>query len=56
MTSDFPAETILATAAKQKCDLIVMASHGRCGIARALLGSQAQKVLAQAKVPVLIFR
>lgn len=55
-TSDFPADVILATAAKEKCDLIFIASHGRRGLARALLGSQTQKVLSQAKIPVLISR
>lgn len=55
-TSDFPADVILATAAKQKCDLIFIASHGRRGLARALLGSQTQKVLSQAKIAVLVSR
>jgi nucleotide-binding universal stress UspA family protein len=56
VTGEYPAEAILATAAKGKCDLIVMASHGRRGLAGALLGSETQKVLAQAKLPVLICR
>lgn len=55
-TSDFPSDVILATAAKEKCDLIFIASHGRRGLARALLGSQTQKVLSQAKIPVLVSR
>lgn len=55
-TSDFPADVILATAAKQKCDLIFIASRGRRGLARALLGSQTQKVLSQAKIAVLVSR
>src|SRR5262245_49689692 len=37
--SDFPAEAIIETAKKRVCDLIVMASHGRRGVARFLLGS-----------------
>lgn len=53
---DFPAESILQTAAAHKCDLIVMASHGRSGIASLLLGSETQKVLAHAKIPVLVHR
>ena len=53
---DFPAEAILKTAAKRKCDLIVMASHGRRGISGVLLGSETQKVLTLAKVPVLVCR
>jgi nucleotide-binding universal stress UspA family protein len=36
--------------------LIVMASHGRRGISRVLLGSQAQKVVTLSPIPVLIFR
>lgn len=56
ITSDFPAQTILDTAKARKCDLIVMGSHGRNGLAALLLGSQTQKVLAQAKIPVLVYR
>jgi nucleotide-binding universal stress UspA family protein len=53
----FPAaEAILDTANERGCDLIVMASHGRRGIQRALLGSQAFEVVTRAKVPVLIVR
>jgi nucleotide-binding universal stress UspA family protein len=51
-----PAEGILATAREKKCDLIVMASHGRRGVMRLLLGSQAQKVATLSAVPVLICR
>ena len=49
-----PWEAILAAAKKHKCDAIVMASHGRRGIARALLGSQAVNVLTHSTLPVLI--
>ena len=49
--SDFPAEGILATAKAKNCDLIVMASHGRRGIARLLLGSQATRVVTLSTVP-----
>ncbi|MGE0851305.1 MAG: universal stress protein [Hyphomicrobiaceae bacterium] len=52
----FPAEGILDTARKNNCDLIVMASHGRRGLGRLLLGSQAVKVLTHSSVPVLICR
>ena len=37
-------------------DLVVMTSHGRRGLTRALLGSQTAEVLARAKVPVLVIR
>ncbi len=54
--NDFPAEAILATAKDKNCDLIVMASHGRRGISRLLLGSQATRVVTLSTVPVLICR
>ncbi len=56
VTSDFPAETIVDTAKRRKCDFIVMASHGRKGLSGVLLGSETQKVLVQAKTPVLVYR
>jgi nucleotide-binding universal stress UspA family protein len=51
-----PAEGIIAAAKDKGCDLIVMASHGRRGIDRVLLGSQANEVLTHSKVPALIVR
>ena len=51
-----PAEGIVATARDLGCDLIVMASHGRRGIARMTLGSQTNDVLAHSSVPVLVVR
>jgi nucleotide-binding universal stress UspA family protein len=51
-----PAEGIIAAAKDKGCDLIVMASHGRRGAARLLLGSQAYEVLTTCSVPVLIVR
>lgn len=51
-----PAEEILKMAEEKSCDLIFMASHGRSGIDRIFLGSQAEKVLKNSKVPVLIFK
>jgi nucleotide-binding universal stress UspA family protein len=54
--SDFVAESIMATAKKYKCDLVVMASHGRKGIKRVLLGSETQHVLTHSTVPVLVLR
>jgi nucleotide-binding universal stress UspA family protein len=56
VTSDYPAETILATAKRRKCDLVFMASHGRQGITAILLGSETQKVLAQSRIPVFVYR
>ena len=51
-----PWAQIIDTARKNKCDLIVMASHGRRGIEALLLGSETQKVLTHSKVPVLVCR
>jgi nucleotide-binding universal stress UspA family protein len=54
--SDLVAEAIMAAAKKNKCDLIVMASHGRRGIKRLLLGSETQHVLTHGTIPVLVLR
>lgn len=51
-----PADAIVELAKSDKCDLVVMASHGRGGIGRVLLGSVATKVLTYSTVPVLICR
>jgi nucleotide-binding universal stress UspA family protein len=56
MTSDDPYEAILHTAKERKCDLIIMASHGRKGIKGVLLGSETQKVLVHSDIPVLVYR
>ena len=52
----YPYEKIVKAAEKNRCDLIVMASHGRRGISRLILGSETSKVLAHSKVPVLVER
>ena len=54
--SDFVSEAVIAAAKKHKCDLIVMASHGRRGIKRLLLGSETQQVLTHSHIPVLVLR
>lgn len=51
-----PWEAILDAAKKNKCDAIVMASHGRRGISAVLLGSETQKVLTHSKLPVIVVR
>ena len=56
VTADAPWEAIIAAAGKQKCDAIVMASHGRRGISGLLLGSETQKVLTHSKIPVVVVR
>ena len=54
--SSQPYEAILQAARERKCDLIVMASHGRHGITGMLLGSETQKVLVHSAIPVLVHR
>jgi nucleotide-binding universal stress UspA family protein len=54
--AELVAEAIIATAKKQRCDLIVMSSHGRRGLKRVLLGSETQHVLTHSAVPVLVLR
>lgn len=54
--SDLIAEAIIAAANKHQCDLIVMASHGRRGLKRLLLGSETQHVLTHSTIPVLVLR
>jgi nucleotide-binding universal stress UspA family protein len=50
---DDAAEEILRVAAKEKCDLIVMGTHGRTGLSRLLMGSVAEVVVRRAPCPVL---
>ena len=56
VVGDSPYEAIIENAEKRKCDLIMMASHGRRGVDAVLLGSETVKVLTHAKVPVLVVR
>ena len=51
-----PADVIVREAGSRRCDLIVMGTHGRRGLGRALLGSDAEFVLRQSPVPVLLVR
>ena len=51
-----PWEAIVDHAAKERCDLIVMGSHGRSGLASLFLGSETRDVLSHSKVPVLLVR
>ena len=52
----YPAEGIIDTANSKNCDLIVIASHGRRGIGRAILGSVANEVITHSEVPVVVVR
>ncbi|MGY4474106.1 universal stress protein [Bradyrhizobium sp. USDA 3364] len=49
-----PHQAIIAAAEDKDCDLIVMSSHGRSGLSMLLIGSVTNKVLTQAKTPVLV--
>ena len=56
LSSDLVGEALIAAARKHKCDLIVMASHGRRGLKRLLMGSETQHVLTHSTLPVLVLR
>jgi nucleotide-binding universal stress UspA family protein len=51
-----PWEAIIDHAKAQQCDLIIMASHGRRGVAALLLGSETQRVLIKSPIPVLVVK
>lgn len=54
--NDSVYEEIIDAAQNQKCDLIIMASHGHAGPTAVLLGSETAKVLTHTKLPVLVLR
>ena len=56
VTDDEPWRAIIKAARRERCDVIVMASHGRRGLAAIVLGSETVKVLTHSKVPVLVCR
>jgi nucleotide-binding universal stress UspA family protein len=56
VSSDLPYQQIIEVARKRKCDVVVMASHGRRGLTGLLLGSETVKVLTHSKIPVLVVR
>ena len=49
-------QAIIDAAEARRCDLIVMASHGRRGVSAVVLGSETVKVLTHSKIPVLVYR
>ncbi|MFY7696510.1 MAG: universal stress protein, partial [Cyanobium sp.] len=53
---DLPYRAIVEAAKRHGCDLIVMASHGRKGLSGLLIGSETQRVLLHAPIPVLVVR
>jgi nucleotide-binding universal stress UspA family protein len=56
VTEGNPAEAIVRAAEETKCDLIVMATHGRTGAKRVVLGSVAETVMRRSRCPVLIIK
>lgn len=54
--SESAAEAIVEMALNREVDLIVMASHGRRGVSRLLLGSQTSEVVSHSHIPVLVVR
>lgn len=51
----YPYQEIIAVADSKKCDAILMATHGRKGVSKLLVGSETQKVIAHSDVPVMVF-
>jgi len=56
LEDDAPYQAIIRTAENQRCDVIVMAPHGRGGVPALFLGSETMKVLSHSKIPVLVVR
>lgn len=51
-----PWKAIISVAEERKCDLIIMASHGRRGLSALIFGSETQGVLTHCDIPVLVYR
>src|SRR5688500_18708966 len=56
LTDPQPWQGILRAARREKCDAIVMATHGRGGLKGLILGSETTRVLAHSKIPVVVIR
>jgi nucleotide-binding universal stress UspA family protein len=56
LSDDHPWEALVQAAKDKRCDLIVMASHGRRGVSAVVLGSETHKVLTHSTTPVLVVR
>ena len=56
VTTGAPSAEIISLASKEEVDLIVISTHGRGGIAQAILGSTTDRVLRRAACPVLVIR
>ena len=56
VTKAYASEGIIAAARSRKCDVIFMASHGRRGLSKLIMGSVTQQVLTHSKIPVVVYR
>jgi len=56
VSSEHVWETILHVSKEEDCDLIVMSTHGRRGLAALIIGSEANEVVTHSHVPVLLYR
>jgi universal stress protein A len=56
LTEGVPFYQILRVAKRLRCDLIVLATHGRTGLVHAIMGSVAENVIRRAPCPVLTVR
>ena len=56
LTAGRIADVIVAVATHSACDLIVMGTHGRRGMSRLVLGSDAELVVRESPVPVMLVR
>ena len=56
VANEYPAEAILNESKARGCDVIVMASHGRRGLSRLLLGGETLRVVTHSTIPVLVCR
>jgi nucleotide-binding universal stress UspA family protein len=54
--AETPAEGIVRVARRRGCDAIFMASHGRSGIAKLVMGSVTDRVIRTSSVPVIVYR
>jgi nucleotide-binding universal stress UspA family protein len=54
--SDHPYQAIIEAAERHGCDLILMALHGRHGLAALVYGSETREVLAHSSIPTLVYR
>lgn len=56
LENDQPSKGIIGAARRKRCDLIMMAAHGRRGLSALVLGSETNKVLVNSRIPVLVYR